>query len=252
VHTSTTHKSNNDVVTVVSLLIAATVLAGFWHLVAGFTGPVVVAVMFITATLLRVGLLLVIRGSKTAKGTVGAFDVEAEVQTLAALAGVKVLSVELKHMDDPNATWRGTGNRSGHMVVSWSLAYSPHLRAVVAHELGHGYFNHHRSKLAVLQMARVVRAAPALLAFSAGFATTVAAFFAAMVVSGAFVAAHSRRLERQADRFAADLVGPGPAAELFDWFHQAGHGRNAPGVMDNVLATHPFSSQRASQLRSSR
>jgi Zn-dependent protease with chaperone function len=248
-----TNKNNLDAITVASFLGAAVFITGFWEIVSKFAPPTAVFAVFVVAVAARFGLRRFMRSQLKSKvSSVFATDVEAEVHILASLAGVRVDRVLVQDANVPNACWFATGNRRGMMVVSTKLATGPHLRAVVAHELGHGVCNHHRGKLVMSEAMKVARIAPALLAFSASFTATFAATAFTLVASKVVLAAYSRRLERQADRFAGQLVGGEPAARLFDFFHTAGFGVDRKGVSDNLLATHPFSAQRAVRMRARR
>jgi Zn-dependent protease with chaperone function len=148
-----------------------------------------------------------------------------------------------------NAAWMSTGDRAGLVLLGEQyLEHPDHLRAVVAHELGHGALGHLKTRRSATTLLRVVRigvVAPTL--FVAPWVTIIGVGFT-LLVRRAVLAFVSRRLELEADRFAAVLVGVVPVVDLLEHWRSRELGQNAPGVEDNWFGSHPFIDDRIAKL----
>jgi Zn-dependent protease with chaperone function len=126
------------------------------------------------------------------------------------------------------------------------------LEAVVAHELGHVGQDRRRLDRAqlVLGCALVATGLTALAALAgvgpARVAVTVA--LAVLVAAAAVYLPESKRLEYEADRMGARLIGAGPLADHLDLVAREHH--ELPTAFHAVVA-HPPSRRRAARLRAS-
>lgn len=177
-------------------------------------------------------------------------DEAAAIDELAAKAGVTVEVVAAwqsnrKGHQSP-VGWFPFGPRRGALLVNdKQLLGDPAVfAAAVAHELGHGYANDHRTTRVMLYVRRAVRVA-AVVVYAGSLLSLTAATVVSGLAVGALAGALNRRSERRADRFAVNLVGPAPVASLMVAFSEAGLGLDKPGILDNVLGTHPFTPNRA-------
>jgi Zn-dependent protease with chaperone function len=248
------------------IVIEAVVGVAFWKALASFTSNhtavTVAAGMFMFGIVVRALLRRVARRAVRDDPSNAPLEIQAEVQLLAGFAGVQVEKVQVtghlklfeadtaaKRAARNNAMYYATGNRRGVIVLGADIAVSGHTRAVIGHELGHGYHNHHRSRIVAQELRSAVRcgAVAALLPF--GFLAAVGLFAASRFGSQLALAANQRRTERQADTFACQLVGSPATAELFEWFDDRGMGVNQPGPLDELFGSHPHSARRAASAR---
>lgn len=173
------------------------------------------------------------------------------------LGGIRILDTRGNPM--ANAAFAGFGPGPKYLFLTDTLVEElsdDELEAVVAHELGHRKRHHIALKLATRLGALVVAA----LLFAAGAVVThdvsrpvgVLLFVVALLVlvASPFLVngAVGIALEKQADGYAAELVGPEPLRGALEKLAEVNMMKRRTGRLFNVITQHPGTEQRIERL----
>ena len=164
------------------------------------------------------------------------------VRQLAEPLGVDV-DVRLSVAEPLNAAFVSTGNCAGILVVGSGLV-GDDLRAAVAHELGHCVANDSERNQGARAVELLAAYGVVTLALYLTFAPALSVLTLGLLGVRSVAAARHRVVELEADRFALSLVGPEPLDALITRLEDHGYGCPRPGIVPELLATHPLATQR--------